>query len=369
MNSKEVFKKLFALGTSTFLLAGVAVQAQGDRLVSSVGRYSVNTGNGTILIDTDDIEQNAEAIQALNGQLGGLSFKYGTEKDVGNGEDTTKGYYWSQDENGNWVKIGAVGNAIESEVLAGRKFSSEKGVDIIGTMPAPTRAEVGTRENPSSSLSVGSTSVALNNSTDTTQAHDDNVSHIDLGVGEQITIPHGYYNKDIVITNGVSNKGSLDFNPADNETIMLSEGYYESGTLSTESAYNAGYAEGYAQRVEGTVAYSYHHHTNGSDGITNSSEKVTDRYGDNYVSSTPVGCFTKQTSQGIACGGTGVWHSHSNGGHSCECSICGATLASMGKSDGWGWSITCGRITGYRTVYARDCGYTANQIIGATIIF
>ena len=150
---------------------------------------------------------------------------------------------------------------------------------------------------------------------------------------------------------------------------MLSDGYYEGGTLSSENAYNSGYAAGYAQRVEGTVSYTYHHHTNGSDGITDSSEIVTDLYGDNYVSSTPVGCFTKVTSQGIPCGGAGVWSGSDGHDHWCHCSVCGTALAACGKNENWGWPITCGRITGYRTVYTRECGYTANQIIGATIIF
>ena len=361
MNNKEIFKKLFALGTSTFLLAGVAVQAQGNRLVSSVGRYSVNTGNGTILIDTDDIEQNAKAIQALNGQLGGLSFKYGTEKDVGNGEDTTKGYYWSQDENGNWVKIGAVGNAKESDVLTGKKFSSEGGVDLDGTMPVPTYAEVSKRTNPTSNLSVGDTSVTLNNSEDTTEEHNDSVSHIDLGIGEQITIPHGYYNKDIVISNGVSNRGSAStvvLTSTTNE-VFFASGYYDEFKVSTN-----------IKNIDGVISYKHHIHSiNSKDEyvLSENATLTTDGELDTYTSPVEGGCFTEPVygTKKVRCGTWEVTSGSGDGKWNYRCSGCGAKKI----DDGGGTHTKTVTDTNKILGYTRSCGYTRGEITEAIISY
>ena len=241
-------KRGAAVGVSALLLITTTVSAQGDRLVSSNGRYSVNPENGSILIDTDDIEANAQAIARLQGQLGGLSFKYATEKDATGTGDDNKSYYWSLDPDDptgeKWVKVGAVGSAVSSDVLVGKKFSSEAGVDIEGSMPNPTSANISATTNPTTNLSVGSETVTINNGIDTMEAHDTDVTQINLGVGEQITIPHGYYNKDIVISNGVSNKGSLTSTSTDN-------GYYIDIASGLQESYKNGYDKGV---VDGTAS-------------------------------------------------------------------------------------------------------------------
>lgn len=258
MDSRGILKKCVALLSSTILLSATMVVAAEPRLIISKGQYAVNAENSSVLVDTNDIEANAEAIAGLKQQLGGLSFKYGTEKDVGVSNNDDKGYYWSQDENGNYVKIGAVGNALPSDVLVGKKFSSESGVDINGTMPLPNSAVVAKAVNPSTNLSAG-TSATINNSSDTSEAHNTGTSHINLGIGEQITIPHGYYNKDIVIANGVSNKGVLSFSPSNKSTATVQAGYYTGGTLTSDGAYNTGYSQGVtnADARSNPASYNY----------------------------------------------------------------------------------------------------------------
>lgn len=258
MDSRGILKKGVALLSSTILLSATMVVAAEPRLIISKGQYAINSDNGSIVVDTNDIEANAEAIAGLKGQLGGLSFKYGTEKDVGVSNNDDKGYYWTIDGSGNYVKIGAVGDALPSDVLVGKKFSSESGVDISGTMPLPQNAVVAKATNPSTNLSAG-TSAAINNSANTSEAHNTGTSQINLGIGEQITIPHGYYNKDIVIANGVSNKGVLSFSPSNKSTATVQAGYYTGGTLTSDGAYNTGYSQGVtnADARSNPASYNY----------------------------------------------------------------------------------------------------------------
>lgn len=260
MKSNFWIKRGMSLVACLVMISATTVAAAGNtRLIHSQGQYTLNSTEGPIIIDTDDIEDNAEAIAALQGQLGGLSFRYGTEKDMGISDNEDKSYYWSKDTSGNWVKVGAVGSAVATDVLTGKKFSSEAGVDIPGSMPNPTSANV-TYYNGGDNESSGATSttpkvVTISNDTDTTASHTDNVSQINLGVNEQITIPHGYYNKDIVIKNGVANRGSLR---ADNTEV----GYYDDidigSLISSQIKYKGltriDYKSGYTSTIGGSVS-------------------------------------------------------------------------------------------------------------------
>lgn len=48
-----------------------------------------------------------------------------------------------------------------------------------------------------------------------------------------------------------------------------------------------------AENLVGEVVFTYHHHTNGEDGIGDSNEIIDDQYGNDYESSVQGGCFTR----------------------------------------------------------------------------
>lgn len=76
----------------------------------------------------------------------------------------------------------------------------------------------------------------------------------DLGVGEQITFPAGYYSADTTINNGVKNNGSLTVNFTKAlQRKTLSAGYYDKVTLNTKQIYLDGYADGKAQTITQNV--------------------------------------------------------------------------------------------------------------------
>ncbi len=295
MKGKFWIKRGISLAACLVMIsATTVVAAENTRLIHSQGQYTLNSTEGPATIDTDDIEDNAEAIAALQGQLGGLSFRYGTEKDMGISDNEDKSYYWSKDTSGNWVKVGAVGTAVATDVLTGKKFSSEAGVDIPGSMPNPTSANVtyydGGNNDSSGATSTTPKVVTISNDTDTTASHTDNMSQINLGINEQITIPHGYYNKDIVIKNGVANRGGFigsgkttydvksirtdwesltsdDFLVVLNSNFSvdrnwqnwgkgISKGHFGGMSLSVSKSYNNG-----TLTVNGVIAYSGNGHT------------------------------------------------------------------------------------------------------------
>lgn len=364
-------KRGAAVGVSALLLITTTVSAQGDRLVRSNGRYSVTPENGSILIDTDDIETNAQAIARLQGQLGGLSFKYATEKDVTGTGDDNKGYYWSLDPDDptgeKWVKVGAVGSAVSSDVLVGKKFSSEAGVDIEGSMPNPTSANISTTANPTTNLSAGSETVTINNGIDTTEAHDTDVTQINLGVGEQITIPHGYYNKDIVITNGDANRGSSPvYLTAANKSVTLPAGYYDSFTVTTDVTSGGG-------------AIYYHHHVHSQSSTTeyfeNQSPAITSEGpADTERVTTSSGCFTKPVYGTKVCGSdyatSKLVHEDREGHYDVtwRCAACGANYRKSGRDIGSGWRCS-NSVTDYSKIigYTTGCGIARGTMIEAVI--
>ena len=293
-------KRGISVAAAMALLAATTVSAAGDRIVSSTGQYTINNPDGTtVLIDTDDIEANAQAIAGLQGQLGNLSFKYGTEAEVSenSSKDNSKGYYWSKDSSGKWVKIGAVGTAIASDVLTGKKFSSESGVDIEGTMPNPSTASVNTSYGSGNNDKIGATTVSINNSADTTESHD-NVEQINLGINESITIPHGYYNKDIVINNGVANRGSNSLaNYITPTNTAFPDGYYPTSKLN--EIYNAGVLNGNVTGFKGaTVTYHLVHQHVDKNGNVQSGD---------YVTSGSGGCYTREVATWVKSGYMDSW--------------------------------------------------------------
>lgn len=367
MIKKDMFKRIIALGASTVLLSGVTVVANEPRLVKSEGQYAINSEEGNMLLDTDDIEANAEAIAALRAQLGGLSFKYGTEKDVGASDKDDKGYYWSQTPEGEWVKIGAVGNAKPSDVLVGKRFSSESGVDIDGTMPNPTTAPVAQATNPTENLKIGADSQDIKNGTGTLEEHNTDVSEINLGVNEQITMPYGYYNKDVVINNGVSNKGASEvIIDAQHKEVTLPAGYYSSVHITT------------TLNPIGKVKYKHHVHsiTSANEYVeTDTATPTTEGLNDNYSTQTAGGCFTTPryetiyksvTYKGhlISVGETVIVAGENETWRTYECSKCGHKYRSLGGDDGHTHQEYAGeRFLGYFC----SCGRTKGQVVEAVI--
>ena len=125
---KDIVKRTIAIVGTMVLTFSTVASAEESRLTNSNGVITINTADGSVSIDADDIENNAQALEVLDGQLGGLSFKY------------EGGYYWAKvGTDGTWKKIGAVGIAAPWMVLknaAGKDitFSSQSGVDIAGAM-------------------------------------------------------------------------------------------------------------------------------------------------------------------------------------------------------------------------------------------
>lgn len=327
-------------------------------LTNSNGRITINTNDGAVTIDTDDIEANAQAIAELQGQLGNLSFKYGTEAAVSgdSSKDDVKGYYWSKDSTGNWVKIGAVGSAVPSDVLTGKKFSSEAGVDIDGIMPNPTQGTMNDYVAPTSGSNVNQgtvdsgNAVTITNSDDTTVITND--TEIDLGIGQSVTIPKGYYNGDIVVKNNVANRGAsgivLD---SSTRSVSLPAGYY-SGVSCTTSLNPAG-----------SVTYRIGHHHTGTGGLT-------------Y----PNGCYTSAYSsyeqtgtRQVKCGHWNFVSGHGASQSGCyntfRCTGCGAEerIWCVADSDGSGWGagdhMKTEPVYSYVTRYALGCGKNEGDFI------
>ena len=351
---KDSVKRTIVILSTAIITFSTVASAENSRLTQSNGVVAINTADGPASIDADDIENNAQALEVLDGQLGGLSFKY------------ESGYYWAKagtDET--WEKIGAVGSAAPWMVLknaAGKDitFSSQSGVDITGGMEnyagnkellvtsEATLSNIGSTKYLSlevpftgyytasgnalgadttklnyalsklgdaetanvldgkyftSSAGIRTEGSMANHSEDVTnknsntgylpknganylsvtvpytgyytdatklitgvkynptgrvsqmpnkQTIDQNIGNanpnlassvLKLGMNQSLTIPAGYYSNDIVINNGVKDNGELNWNPSKPETFTI-DGFYSSGTISTENAYNTGYNNG-----------------------------------------------------------------------------------------------------------------------------
>lgn len=97
--------------------------------------------------------------------------------------------------------------------------------------------------------------VELSDSATRADVNIDGVNELNLGVNQSITLPSGYYDRDLVINNNILNRGSLSLSPKEDKTYTIPSGFYEGGTIDTSNVYNAGKEEGYsAGKEEGYTA-------------------------------------------------------------------------------------------------------------------
>ena len=316
---RNLVKRTIAIVGAMIMTLSTAISAKDARLINSKGVINLNTNEGSVSIDTDDIEDNAQALAGLDSQLGGLSFKH---------ED---GYYWAKvGEDGSWEKIGAVGSAEPWMVLksAGAKnitFSSESGVDIAGTMEnyagnknllVTSHAKVsniGGKKYLSLEVPFTGYYTALDNAldADTTRI---NYALAELGDAEAENVLDGKYftsSAGIRTKGSIKNNGVLNWNPSGIATIAIN-GFYSGGTVSTANAYNAGYeagkragiAEGRGQNT-GFGRGSYTLDTLAWIG------RACDCYSNSYMISPPMGYDGTVSLDYIASGG---WRDHQTGG-------------------------------------------------------
>ena len=209
----------------------------------------------SVVIDTNDIYANAEAIEEIQKKLIGLG--------GGNlGYDNTSNTYYIDIDGDRTlnesvdVLIGAVGTAARSMVLEGYTFSSQEAgvnkqgemVDVLSHNNVLT-AGVYTPSGSDSDLLDGSISLSEGGATLSTGA-----TNFNVGIGESVTLPTGYYGEDTVINNGVKDNGNVLVSLSkETLTASLGAGYYQSITVDTEQAYIDGFIEGKAQTTTKNV--------------------------------------------------------------------------------------------------------------------
>ncbi len=244
MNKNHLIKKGISVVACALLLSSTTVSAT-ERLVESQGEFITENPDGTpVILDTDDIESNARKIAQLTDQVGGLSFRYGTEKDMGVGDDDSKGYYWAKTADGSWEKIGAIGEAIPANVLVDRTFSSENGVDISGTMIIAQEAYAeyyaDGQNDKTGATPSGSVTVDINNTADTVNAeaiHTEDITDVTVGINESLTKPYGFYDKDMIVRNGVLNNGLIQDVLNSNGGNTTPAAYYEESDFGEVEGY------------------------------------------------------------------------------------------------------------------------------------
>lgn len=163
--------------------------------------------------------------------------------------------------------LAAVTNLFENNQMAMTRNTSVRGENL---------------SNPSTNKFLTGTSALSGQQSLNLSAN--NATVFELGVNEQLTIPAGFYAKDVTIKNGVVNRGSGTRIISGQST--LEPGYYEGGTLSTTDP---------AALVGNMTFYHHVHDTEVTDKtvITNTSARTTDGLADNYESPVQSGCYTK----------------------------------------------------------------------------
>lgn len=180
----------------------------------------------------------------------------------------------------------------------------------------------------------------------------------------------------------------MDFSPDKGETLIISEGYYENGTLSSENAYNNGYADGFSKVVDGlSISYTYHIHKD-------SDEKVYNTGAILYTTTEPGGCFKANghthnktgtcTTKTTYCNATATssnwsWDSGRHRDYRTWTCTNGHRWGEDGSDDhvsgGGGQTTTCGMpMTSYTcgnyvNTYILGCGKTEASIDSATIVY
>lgn len=79
----------------------------------------------------------------------------------------------------------------------------------------------------------------------------------DLGPGQQLTIPAGYIDRDVTVSNSVSLNGFLEYRPSGSELKELARGYYIGGIIDTTGVYSKGYQDGYNAGYDAGYAAGY----------------------------------------------------------------------------------------------------------------
>lgn len=120
--------------------------------------------------------------------------------------------------------------------------------------------------------------------------------------------------------------------------------------------------------MEGTLSYTYHHHTLGTVGDSDNSESTGGAYDDSYLSPTAQGCFTEPDyaiTYTTYYPYTYVVSGEVRGWATWHCSECGKEERAY---DGWGHTHT--KETG-RTLrgYKCGCGHTEGSIVSVTITY
>ena len=345
--SKKVTSAMSITAVLSFLVVTTVTAADSfsingtsySTLVNSKGIVTYDNPSGTdITIDASDIQENRTAIANLNSNVNAL-----VKQTAGlNGNLIYKdgSYYIDTDGDANTTDdqtpIGAVGDATVDMVLKGHTFSSASaGVKALGTMEIPTLLTLGTCTGDSNDGI--SDNVTIGNAYGQTTDNDE----IDLGIGDSITIPAGYYDKPLTINNSVINRGSLNtVLTSTNKNLSLSPGYYNSSSISTDIS-----------NLPGTIDYTLVHQHTGS-------------------STSGGGCYTvahtKTTSSKRACG---TFHRVSSGNDSngvmtynYKCSTCGAYCgwqpSTNGGSDPEG---TTHYVTSTSTSTYYTCGCELNE--------
>ncbi|WP_155828711.1 hypothetical protein [Butyrivibrio sp. XPD2006] len=147
------------------------------------------------------------------------------------------------------------------------------------------------------------------------------------------------------------------------------------------------------EELVGNVSYTYHHHTNGQDGIGDNGDMHGDQYGDDYLSPVQGGCFTRPYYHVSYSGPVYRYYElmtttddRQNEFQYWGCRYCASTKRAW--DDYYGWDIPDTHLCGTETVdkwtfdlsgedsanvvevmYARGCEKVANQIVGASVSY
>ena len=212
----------------------------------SVGVYNYDADGdgsydeGDIIIDARDIQNLAEAVDTLNSeyttaiaQLSANKFALVKAMDA---TVTAKN------------KILADGATDADDISFDSIISTISNLQTPSTATASYYAGGSNGDNSTNGYLASSGSTATSSSvssgTATINLNTSGASDLTLGVNEQITLESGYYSDPVTVSNGVVNRGTLDFNPSSQTSQTIEAGYYEGGTLSTTNAYDSGYKNG-----------------------------------------------------------------------------------------------------------------------------
>ncbi len=205
----------------------------------------------SVVIDTNDIYANEEALEELQSKLTGLgggSLKYDTTKKV---------YYIDVDGNGvldenTDTLIGAVGDATADKVLKGSTFSSAAaGVNVEGTIEIPTTATGNTYSDGGNDYLTGTSTLTEDGTSITLNANSDTGYNLNVGAGESVKLSSGYYAYDVTVNNGVKIPTTITgktYSDGGNDCLAETYTLTEDGTsialdTSAASTFNVGVGE------------------------------------------------------------------------------------------------------------------------------